>query len=202
MIVSFSGLDGSGKTTNALFVIDYLRKKGIECSYVHIQHRSLFAIVGEIFKKKYPKAQKRITKKEFDLKDKSFSKYLIGLLRKVTYTFDMFTFYIEILTAKMHKRVLVCDRYFYDLAVQSRYMRLFGTGFFDFYVSIVPKADIAFFLEIDDKTAFKRAKEHNIFFFKKKKELYKKLDGRFIKIKASTIEKTKNKIKRIIDNSF
>lgn len=199
MIISFSGLDGAGKTTNALFAVDYLKKKGMKCSYYHMQHRSLFAIIGKFLKETHPKTREKITKKEFDLEDKSFSKRIIGFLRKTTYIFDMLVFYIEILAAKLHKRALICDRYFYDLAVQSKYMKLFGKGFFNFYISIVPKPDTAFFLEIDEKTAFKRAKEHDIGFFKAKNKLYKELDVGFEYIPALTIDETKNRIKRALD---
>ncbi len=199
MIISISGLDGSGKTTQAIFVLDYLTLRRKKASYIHMQHHSIFGIISKFLKRYNKKSFNQINKIEFDLSNKSFSKKLISALRKVTYLIDLFAFYFYAFYYKISKRILVCDRYFYDLVVQSTYMKLFGKKFSNFYLKLVPKPSIPIFLELSPDVAFRRANEKNINFFNRKKQLYDSLIYlKLFKIKVTSIEDTKNSIIEII----
>jgi len=148
MIISFSGLDGSGKTTNAIFVQKYLSKHRLKSVQIPLLHRSLFWKTGQLLKKKQKKQYAKIKDKEFDTQDKGLLKKSIGLVRKITYLIDLFSFSIWSYNQKRKKKIIICDRYFYDLAVQSQYMGLFGKLFTAFYNIFIPHPHIAFFLRI------------------------------------------------------
>ena len=45
MIVSFSGLDGTGKTTQAELLVDHLKAQGINCIYRHAIKNTLYYFI-------------------------------------------------------------------------------------------------------------------------------------------------------------
>jgi len=203
MIISFSGLDGSGKTTQAKFLFRYLSEKGFKVKYTHMLHRSIFGLLSVFLKKYSKKSFDGINHIEFDLENKSFSKKLISLFRKFTYILDLFGFCLYIFINNLEGKIILCDRYFYDLVVQSRYMKLFGPHFSKFYLSLVPKPKISIFLEVSSRIGFERAKEKDIHFFNKKSELYNSLNNiNLIPIKVTSLDETKKSVIKLVNNKL
>ena len=199
MIVSFSGLDGSGKTTLARWLYNRLFQENIPVKYVHLQNFSLFSNIGRLLDKIFPILRKSVAEIEFR-REHSFKKRIIAFFRKISYIFDIAVFYIYIFFSEK-KRVFICDRYFYDLAVQSMYLEMFDTKFSDYYLSLIPNPNIAFFIEISPKEALKRSNEKSIEFHNIKDNLYKQIAQKhtFNIIKNDRLEITQ---KKILDSFF
>ncbi len=194
MIISFSGLDGSGKTTLSRWLYVRLFQENIPVTYVHLQNFSLFGNIGRLLDKIFPILRKGVTDIEFNRKH-SFKKMVIAFFRRVSYIFDIAVFYIYIFLSGK-KRIFICDRYFYDLAVQSMYLEMFDVNFSDYYLSLIPNPDIAFFLEISPKEALKRSQEKNLEFHNVKNSLYQQNLQKysFTHIKNTKLETTQKKI--------
>ena len=95
--------------------------------------------------------------------------------------------YYVVFINKNSGKVVVCDRYFYDLLVHYLFLvNKQKSLFVRFFYSIVPKPDVAFLLYLKPEQAFKRANEYNLnyFIFKDKVfgRLYSRLGGLFVKI--------------------
>lgn len=143
MIVTFSGIDGSGKTTRCEALVRLLRDRGLPAV---------------------------VSKPAYEANDavKDFCEWAYG--DRFAY-FDRLDsdFYISCLTAdwlrylaralsNSKSQILICDRYIYDVVAQAIHMRARATtlrrlqGFF-------PKPDISFFLEIAREDAFERLRK-------------------------------------------
>lgn len=197
MIISFSGLDGSGKTTHTRLTSEYLSNQGIKTIDIHLQKFSIFGKLSKILMKISPRNEKKIKGLEYSQEKKS--KWLISILRKVTYILDISRFYV--IKSLNKNKVIICDRYFYDLLTQSQYFNLFGPKFSKFFLKIIPKSELPFFLSTDTDTASKRVVKDSFqdtSFFKKKLELYSKLDINFIVINSDTIENKQKIIEKVI----
>lgn len=173
MIIVFSGLDGSGKTTCAESISGYLRKRGFTVRNTHIikdslHYRLLHNFVGRI-------SESSKNSLEDSLRDrKGRGSFLISrfikeslLLLNILY-FDLkFGWY-----RKDKKRVLVTDRYFYDEIVQAKYLGIAGKIFTFIFIKLTIMPDMVFFLKADPLKAYGRKKEYEKDYFEKKDILY------------------------------
>ena len=48
MIITFSGVDGSGKTTYARHTVEFLQKKGYNVCYLHLTQWTWVYAIGEL----------------------------------------------------------------------------------------------------------------------------------------------------------
>ena len=199
MIISFSGLDGSGKTTLSRLLYARLFQEHIPVTYVHLQNFSLFGKIGRLLDKSFPFLRKGIEDIEFS-KKRSFKKKTFSFFRKASYLFDVVVFSLYAFFSGK-KRVFICDRYFYDLAVQSMYLEMFDNKFSDYYLSLIPLPDIAIFLEISPKEALQRSQEKNLEFHNVKNSLYHRILKKysFTHLKNTKLETTQ---KKILDSFF
>lgn len=200
MIISFSGLDGSGKTTHAKKTCSYLNYLGEKNVYVHIGIYSIFGIISKILQKRNVDLHENIRDLEYS-QVKGNKKYIVGLLKKITSILDLGLFYVKIGIENIRKRTIVCDRYFYDTLIQAQYFKFFDKSFSKLYLKLIPKPDIAFYLDLNPKISYNRSdksKNQDLNFFKIKSDLYKNLIKYFIKIPDMNINKRQNLVNKKI----
>lgn len=197
MLITFSGLDGSGKTTHSKLTMHFLKSKGIKTKYIHIQQNSLFNIIGKIMNVT-PKIKKNIVNKEFDIKNDSLSRKTILFLRQLSYFLDILIFGSYMLFN--YGKVLICDRYFYDMLVQAKYFGIKNKLFYKLYSKSIPKPDIPILLDVKPEIAFKRAKEYNLDYYINKRKEYNM--PFLILIESEKIKETQNKIEEIINKKL
>ncbi len=187
-IIAFIGLDGSGKSTQAKNVGDFLKKNGFKTSYLHL--------VGKVI----PKKVSLVHKKKNDPKK---PKILISLLRQFAFLVGIIlTYLIHIIPNFLRGRITIADRWFYDELVHLNYLNT--CSFPKLYRILIPKPGFLIYLDVDAKTAEKRKPEHNSDYFIIKEKLYAKLSN---KIKAEKVEsiklnKTKENIEKILSNKL
>ncbi len=83
---------------------------------------------------------------------------------------------------------------------------MFGPRFSKFYLKIIPTPQLPFFLNTSADVAIKRAVRDRLVedehFFKKKEELYSRLNVKFIMIDPKTIEDDQKIIKQFVEDKI
>jgi thymidylate kinase len=140
MIVTFSGIDGSGKTTRCQSLVRLLREHGLPAV---------------------------LSKPDYEANDavKDFCQWAYG--DRFAY-FNQLNgeFYISCLVAdwlgylartlaRPRAEILVCDRYIYDVLAQAIHMRAQATTLRQLW-SLFPRPDIGYFLRVSPEVAYER----------------------------------------------
>lgn len=188
MLVTFSGLDGAGKTTVIGKVRNNLEKQGVRISVMTMyDHVGLYAFVRGV-RNRFNEAKQKSEQNEgshhlHPAKEKKryyiITSYLLPMIRsnrlkKWVYLFDLFTFWVYFLYfCKLKSGILFMDRYFYDsladVADGKRwyYIRIF--------LHITPSPDLAFFIDVDPEKAFNRKGEYSVDHLKSRRLTYKSI---------------------------
>ena len=201
MIIVFSGLDGSGKSTHALKTKHYLLKKGHSTVYRHVVKSSISESIAKGINKISPKTKKGLEKKLRSNK----KRHLLAWGKRITLFFDIILFNLKYHQFKENKKAhIICDRYFYDELIQFKYLSLGLDFLFNIYNEIILKPDIIFYLEVTPQTAFRRKPEYKFSYYTHKSKLYTKIKSlkSTITIKSSGISPTQKKIESALKNKL
>ena len=215
MLITFSGLDGSGKTTLINSLKKTLEKNNFRVTSLSMYgHVSLYGIIRflrtQIFsltrKRKYPSFNVSNIGSE-ERKGNRLHNILLNILRKnftkrcvlVIDIFILLIFRIYIEIVKQH--VFVLDRYFYDFLADVadgrrwRYIKSF--------VHVAPTPNVAFFVDVNPDTAFLRKGEYTIPHLKRRHKIYMRIFQwvpNQIFIQNDDLHKTKKRIEKIVLN--
>jgi thymidylate kinase len=201
MLIAFSGIDGSGKTTQAQYVTSLLQLEGLQVHYVHITRWTLVNRLarliqsGKMWYTRHGKAQPR--NDVFTL-----TRHFVSLL-------DVIRFRVLVTYQNnIRRRVVVCDRFFYDLVIHALYTGVMSTKLEHFYWRVVPSPTILILLDVPPEIAQQREGEHNQAYYQTKRKLYLErapLWGAIV-INAIEMKKTQQMINQILrghlENNF
>lgn len=154
-IISFCGMDGSGKTTLAKLLVDFFERQGF---LVEFKHGHGYAVSQD----------------SFGLSDRQIAdlKLFFTLVSPLTIFDHFFTFYFRYHQIRKRK-VLICDRYFYDKLARMVYYGICNKPLAKFYLSLLPKPDCAFFLDVGPSQARIRKKEYSQKEYESFREIYR-----------------------------
>jgi thymidylate kinase len=178
-LVSFSGIDGAGKSTQIEAFCGYLRESGLQLSLFKFwddvvalarfrEHASLRAFKGD---KGVGSPDRPIVRR-----DKNVRSWYLTAFRLLLYLFDAVNLCSVVArSADSGVDFIVFDRYIYDelanLPLQNRLIR--------FYVRLlllfIPKPDLAFLLDADPEAATLRKPEYPLEFVRLNREAYLRL---------------------------
>jgi len=182
-LVSFSGIDGSGKTTLSKILVKELKERGVECKYVYgrlepIISRPLILAGRKIF------LRKRDVKKDYkgylSEKKEVFKKY--SLFSKIYYYILVLDYtlqlFFKIRLPLLFGKKLICDRYVYDTLVMDlvidfnlneyQMLRLLNRFFW-----VVPRPNVAFLIDLDEEIAFHRKSDTpSVDYLRERREVY------------------------------
>ena len=131
--MAIEGIDGCGKTTQAMMLVDRLKKEEYETMYIRPVYvlLDIIRLGGGVEKSVSPRRARTSNKKSSVLQRVVMS--LFG------YPYAIVTYIYMELTSR--DKIIVCDRYFYQF-----FFDLFGK-LSEKVIRIFPKADITFFLD-------------------------------------------------------
>ena len=182
-LVCFVGIDGSGKTTLAKYLVETMAQKGIECKYVYGRLepfilKPFIALGGKIFLREvdmFEDYTQYSNVKNRAIKEHSF---LFTFYRRIL----LFDYLLQILFRVripfMLGKTIVCDRYVYDtiitdLSVDMNYSKSEITDLIKRFFYIAPRPDLAFLIDLPEEIAFQRKDDTpSIEYLKERRHIY------------------------------
>ena len=196
MIITFSGIDGSGKTTQSRYVVDLLQSQGYAVRYLHIISWTLVNRLGRLARA--------------DHETTFVQNGQTGSRRKLYAGARLAVSFVDILRFRalvgckciFGPRVLVCDRFFYDLGVQAIDTNVMSNALESLYWNLVPSPTLSILLDVPPEIAQRREREHELAYYQSKRKLYLERAPRWnsITIDASELAETKQEVLRILHN--
>jgi thymidylate kinase len=185
MLITFSGLDGSGKSTLVDYLKESLEKENRNVAVSHMNYDlGLYSALRYLAKKVLVRNSKvtthapreRAYEGNFGSRAARLRYNLVWNkgLRTLIYPIDIlifvcYRFYVE----KMNGQVLIMDRYFYDTLVDvtgaSRSLR------FRFLSWLTPTPTLPVYLDVTPERAFERKAEYSVDYLKRRRLSYQKL---------------------------
>ena len=198
VFISFSGIDGAGKSTQIQNLVDHLTDAGLTVSITTfwddvVALKNLREGVGH----KVFKGDKGVGSPEAPIqrKDKNVRTPMITLSRLALYFLDA----LSLRRVARHARtsgvdVVIFDRYMFDelanLDLQNPFMRFYMR----LILKVIPRPEISFVLDADPEKAFARKPEYPLEFLHSNRRAYldlAQLLGGMTIVPPSTIEEAK-----------
>ena len=164
ILISFSGLDGSGKTEQIARLVRYLKKNQLRYKLIHIVQNSI---------------ANRFSGRKAAGRHSQTSAGFAGILaRKIALLIDILLFRISLVTMRKYD-IIIADRYFYDYLVNIYYLAENQDPHVPpFLLHLIPRPDLSFYLSVDPKTAHQRKADQGIAYLEAKHQLFEKLKKR------------------------
>ncbi len=174
LLVTFSGVDGSGKSTQIKNLLAWLQSRGLRTRAlafwdnvaVGVKYRGGF--VHHVYKSERGVGAPG---KPVNRRDKNMRGWHLTLARHFLYLLDAIR--LCRVVAREHRRnrvgdatpeVIVFDRYIYDELANLNLKNPFSRGFVRFVHRLVPRPDIAYLLDADPTAAYLRKPEYPVEF--------------------------------------
>jgi len=213
MIISFSGLDGVGKTTQINLAVQHLTELGRETQVIRMyDHVSASAWLRNSLrglrkkkrkKSKGPAAPRPATGYRMDKNRKSGG---IVLLRQLVYVADLAVFLmVKFYHETWRRKVVVCDRHLIDSIVNLSNTNRFAELYAKLFLRILPVPDVPILLDVDAEVAFERKPEYPLAYNLERREAYLSVFRRLrrgVIVKTTTIPETQRQIREQIDRAM
>ena len=203
-IVSFSGIDGAGKSTQISALQTWLAQVGLSVELLTFwDNVVVFPRFREFMSHAAFKGDQGIGSPEKPLqrRDKNVTAWPVSALRFGLYFLDAVN--LCRVTHSVRKRgadVVIFDRYIYDelanLSLQSGLTR----AFIRILLKLAPKPDIAFLIDADPAAAFARKPEYPLVFLHSNREAYlnlSRITNRISVIEPQPIEAMEIRVRSI-----
>ncbi len=220
MLITFSGLDGAGKTTLISNLKTILEKQNYQVTALTMYgHVSLYGIIRllrdriiRLVKKPIPNRLERhkIVGSPNSLGNEAIQygriqKVIVHILRKnivkqCALVLDLLILFIfRLYLEKIKKHIFILDRYFYDFLaeVADSHRWLYIRAF----LLIAPRPDIAIFVDVSPDKAFLRKGEYTLAHLHRRRTIYMKMFNwvhNIIFIPNDDLEQAKKRIERIV----
>lgn len=166
-IVSFSGVDGAGKSTQILALTSFLEQVGLTYSlYTFWDDVVALGRVRERTSRKLFKGDQGVGSPETPIqrRDKNVTTWYATLFRFFLYGLDAIKLTFFFRSLDRGKNLVIFDRYLYDelanLAVDKKMTRLY----IRLILSCIPVPDVAVLLDADPESATRRKPEYPLEF--------------------------------------
>ncbi|MFH1182973.1 MAG: hypothetical protein V1690_01790 [Candidatus Moraniibacteriota bacterium] len=165
-LISFSGLDGSGKTQLIVLLRRFLRRQGIPYLYIHSVSDSLANRIA----KRIPSFKQAIAPRIVEVKkvnDQDAPPKQKKIISRFSYATRLFFLFIDALYLRLrlayysnNYSVIIFDRYIYDKLINLAYLRRRkGLIYSDFWVKMFPRPNLPLFLHINPEDSLARKHE-------------------------------------------
>ncbi|PYP84521.1 MAG: thymidylate kinase [Candidatus Angelobacter sp. Gp1-AA117] len=181
MLISFSGVDGSGKSTQIENLRSALHAAGLTTQLLAFWDNVVVGVkYREGFVHKVYKSERGIGApgKPVNRRDKNMRGWHLTIARHFLYLLDAIN--LCRVVARQRKSgadVVILDRYIYDELSNLNMTNPLSRAFIRFVHSFVPRPDIAYLLDADPEAAYARKPEYPVDFMKKCRRAYFDLAG-------------------------
>jgi len=168
MLISLTGFDGAGKTTQVRLLYKYLKEKKkkvyvTEKMFTYFLLKPLVKVLRKHTKSPVggpvTENKKLIPKLWFIL---AFIDIWIGYLLKYRPMLQKFDY-------------IIADRFYTDIWANLLYYGYLPQWAFGFFVKLLPKSDVAIMLSVKPETVLRREEDFPTDYYKKQAKIYKKL---------------------------
>ncbi|HEY1938054.1 MAG TPA: thymidylate kinase [Candidatus Angelobacter sp.] len=176
LLISFSGVDGSGKSTQIESLRSALHAAGLKTTLLAFWDNVVVGVkYREGFVHKVYKSERGIGApgKPVNRRDKNVRGWHLTLARHFLYLLD--AMHLRSVVARAKKSgadVVILDRYIYDELSNLNLSNPLSRAFVKFVHGFVPRPDVAYLLDADPVAAYARKPEYPVEFMKKCRRVY------------------------------
>ncbi len=175
LLITFSGVDGSGKTTQIDHLTSILSQLELKpCLLAFWDH----VVVGSRYRERFVRnvfgSQPGVGApgKPVERRDKNVRSDSITLVRHGMYLADALHLRRVLRRARRSSSVIILDRYIYDELVNLPLANPLTRAFVRFVLRLVPRPDVAYLLDADPEDARRRKPEYSINFVRLCRDSY------------------------------
>jgi thymidylate kinase len=176
LLISFSGVDGSGKSTQIESLQSALHNAGLKTTLLAFWDNVVVGVkYREGFVHKVYKSERGIGApgKPVNRRDKNMRGWHLTLARHFLYLLDAINLRRVVARAKRSGvDVVILDRYIYDELSNLNLGNPLSRGFVKMVHAFVPRPDVAYLLDADPVAAYLRKPEYPVEFMKKCRRAY------------------------------
>jgi thymidylate kinase len=202
-LVTFSGLDGSGKSTQIEHLMKCLAARGSSTRLVVFwDDVVVLSRYRESFVHRVYKSQRGIGTpgKPVERRDKNVRRWYLNLVRHVLYLADALHLAWVVARSRRSAEVLIFDRYIYDEWANLPLENALTRWYVRLVDAIVPRPEVAFLLDAEPAAARTRKPEYPVEFLQQCRSSYKKLAvlvGTMTLIPPLPLAKTKQQVESL-----
>lgn len=178
-LISFSGMDGSGKSTQIEQISSDLANAGLTVKRMQFWDNVVaFSSMRAGFSKRVLQSDGQIgsPEKPANRNDKNAKKWYLTLGRHVLYFFDAIK--LRRITSRILSSdadVIIFDRYLYDQLATLPLQRSISRSYANFLLKLVPKPNVAFVIDAVPEVARARKPEYPLDFMHRYRKAYLQL---------------------------
>jgi thymidylate kinase len=176
ILVSFSGVDGAGKSTQIENLRSWLESQGQRTHLLAFwDNVVVLSRYREGFVHKVYGSERGIGApgKPVNRRDKNVRKWYLTLFRHSLYMLDAIELCAVVGRAKRSgSDVVIMDRYIYDELANLPLANVLSRAFVRFVTGFVPRPDVAYLLDADPDAAYARKPEYPLEFMRKCRAAY------------------------------
>ena len=205
LMISFSGIDGAGKSTQITALTSFLQSAGLRTKLLtfwddvvvfsrHREYAGHKAFGGEMGIGTPDKPVNR--------RDKNVKSWPITLMRFLMYAADSVS--LRLLATRADKTdadVIIFDRYIYDELANLPLHWTFTRAFIRAVLPIVPAPDLAFLIDAEPAAARARKPEYPLEFLHANREAYlalSRITGHLTVVAPSSVEESQARIRQAV----
>jgi thymidylate kinase len=203
-LVSFSGIDGAGKSTQIEALQSYLLEIGVRSTlYTFWDNVVVFPGLREHMSFKAFRGDKGIGSPDKPIvrRDKNVTSWYLTAIRLFLYLLDAYSLRVAVSGRSNTEDVVIFDRYIYDELANLPLKNWLVLSYVRLLLVLIPKPDLAFVVDAEPEAAHIRKPEYPLEFVRKNRDSYIELSHMVRGITVlppRSVEETTAKIKESI----